>query len=345
MPEGHSLRRLALTFDEWFVGSTCELTSPQGRFTDGAALLSGRVMGQAHSVGKHLFLRFDAQGSDDPQGSDTSLWLHVHLGLYGAWKFYGEDDSALAASIGAPRLPDETTESRLRNLGEMSALRAPEREDSEPGGSATDSSDRHGSGGWEPPEPQGAVRVRITTDRVAADLSGPNQCEVLNQEEVAEVVGRLGPDPLGADAHEDETAEEFVRRVRASKRTIGELVMDQTVMAGVGNIYRAEGLFRQGISPHRKGANVSRQRLLALWKDYVDLLEAGVESGDIRTVDTQDKPDEGSEAEKIALDLDPESLKWYVYHREGRECLRCGAPIREKEMQGRRLFWCSSCQR
>ena len=343
MPEGHSLRRLALTFDEWFVGSACELTSPQGRFIDGAALLSGRVMSQAHSVGKHLFLRFD-EGTDGNVACDedqdpatpnpTSLWLHVHLGLYGAWKFYAENDSALAASIGAPRTSEEAAQAKLGNLGEMSALRAPQTEGSQQTRAA-----------WAPPEPQGAVRVRIETQRVAADLSGPNQCEVLTEDEVTELVDRLGPDPLGPHAHLPETAEQFAQKIRSSKRAIGELVMDQTFIAGVGNIYRAEGLFRQGISPYRKGANVSRRRLLALWDDYVDLMEEGVESGDIRSVEDRDKPDPGSDAEAITLDLDPESLKWYVYHREGRECLRCGAPVREKEMQGRRLFWCSSCQR
>lgn len=443
MPEGHSLRRLALAFEQWFVGSICHTSSPQGRFVGGAAALDGMTMTEAQSVGKHLFLRFSStadSGEDESLGGSAgtggaayssdvastggaagtgtfrgseglarpvhfnqTLWLHVHLGLYGSWRFYGTPSTKITPSIGAPRLPDtHHADVRLPNgrfsgdegfgvtsrNGEVPALDMEERTESlgEPG--PDDSKDVGDSGGdafqmirvaaqvgpdsnegvrldpnfantanvednghpvpqpaqfgegsvWTPPPPRGAVRLRIVTDTVAADLSGPTQCEVLDAAGVEEVLERLGPDPLDHETSPELLRAEFVERVRASRRTIGELVMDQKISAGVGNIYRAEALFRQGISPHRKGANVSALRLEKLWDDFVFLLNEGVTSGRIRTIDPSLVSDQ-VDAE------DPEAKKWFVYKRAGYQCLVCGAPVRSQTLGGRNLFWCSSCQK
>lgn len=415
MPEGHSLRRLALAFEQWFVGSICHTSSPQGRFAGGATALDGMTMMEAQSVGKHLFLRFastagsgkdgrlggaegtgtpaDDGGSGHPGRPGQTLWLHVHLGLYGSWRFYGTPSTRITPSIGAPRLPDgrfsgdEGFGVTSRN-GEVAALDI-EESVTESGGSApndgqevgdsggdafqmirvaaqvgpdsnegvrldpgfTDTPSAEGAGVhpaeqaplqsstvWSPPPPRGAVRLRIVTDTVAADLSGPTQCEVLDAAGVEEVLARLGPDPLDNDTSPDLLRAEFVRLVRSSRRTIGELVMDQKISAGVGNIYRAEALFRQGISPHRKGANISSTRLERLWDDFVFLLNEGVTSGRIRTID----PSLVSTQVETA---DPEAKKWFVYKRAGYQCLVCGALVRSQTLAGRNLFWCSSCQK
>ncbi len=289
MPEGHSVRRLANRFQEWFVGQTCYLTSPQGRFSEGAARLNGLTMVDAFSVGKHMFLRFE--------GAGEPLWLQVHLGLYGAWRFYR--NSGEAELIGAPMsLPT-------------------------PGAVSTH---------WQPPEPRGAVRVRITTQEAAADLNGPNQCQVLRRAEVEEIIDRLGPDPLDHETDVDVLRNSFVSKVRASGRAVGELVMDQSVSAGVGNIYRAEALFRRGISPFRKGNNVSVKRLEALWDDFVFLLNEGVKDGQIRTLEPEDRSE---------VDGD----NWYVYQRADEPCKKCGTPVSNRQVAGRNVYWCRSCQR
>ncbi|MBX9247108.1 Fpg/Nei family DNA glycosylase, partial [Actinotalea ferrariae] len=119
MPEGHTVHRIARQFDADLVGRTVAVSSPQGRFADGAALLDGRAMTVASALGKHLFLGFDEPGS--PPSSPGTLprldgagardgpphWLHVHLGLYGAWDFHGVvsplGDGGPVASLGAPR--------------------------------------------------------------------------------------------------------------------------------------------------------------------------------------------------------------------------------------------------
>lgn len=364
MPEGHSLRRLALAFDRWFVGRTCDTSSPQGRFDAGAARLCGMRMTGADSVGKHLFLRFESDGSEGTSASGP-LWLHVHLGLYGSWRFYGRPGIRVPASIGAPRLPDLATSGgdgvAVTSVnGEVSALApyvVPEADtDVASAGSSQDAGEdaftivaAQGSSApgpeeecedsvWEPPPPRGAVRLRIVTKNAAADLTGPTRCEVVDAAGVEEVLGRLGPDPLDKTTAADALRREFISRVRASRRPIGELVMDQSVAAGVGNIYRAEALFRQGISPYRRGMNVSRPRLERLWDDLVVLLADGVTHGHIHTVDRS------RVAEEVEA-VDPEAQKWFVYKRAGKPCLVCGTPVRTKVMQGRNLFWCSTCQR
>ncbi len=297
MPEGDVIHRLATTFDEEFAGRLCRVTSPQGRFASSAARIDGRTMSGAHAVGKHLFIGFDKD----------ALWLHVHLGLYGSWRFAGDADFAAPASMGAPRVP-------VRSM--VTA-----------------------DGSWREPSPVGQVRVRLATEHAVADLSGPTRCEVLNDLERRVVEAVLGPDPLAPDAVNDTGAlERFICGVRGHRRAVGELIMDQTIVAGVGNIYRAESLFLSGISPQRRGDRVSSARLAALWAVICRAMTHGLQVGRIETVSDDDAPDP-------PLVGDPEAVRWYVYHRTGRPCLRCGTPVRERLLQGRRLFWCPTCQR
>jgi DNA glycosylase/AP lyase, H2TH DNA-binding protein len=177
------------------------------------------------------------------------------------------------------------------------------------------------------------VRLRLLGEHGVADLTGPAACELLNAEEVAAVHGRLGPDPLRADADPDE----FVAGAQRRRKAVGELLMDQSVISGVGNIFRAETLLRCGINPFLEGNRLSREQLLAIWDDLVPLMEYGVATGFITTVDPDDVP-------QPLPDDDPEAGRWYVYHRAGRACLRCGRSVCEREVVGRRLFWCPGCQ-
>ncbi len=105
-----------------------------------------------------------------------------------------------------------------------------------------------------PPEPRGALRLRLTAEAddgpVWLDLRGPTACEVLTPAERDSVLARLGPDPLRKDADPDRA----YARVARSRRLVGELLMDQAVLCGVGNVYRAEALYRAGLSPFRPGA-------------------------------------------------------------------------------------------
>lgn len=94
----------------------------------------------------------------------------------------------------------------------------------------------------------------------------------------------LGPDPLREDADSDR----FMSKVKATKRPIGALLMDQAVLAGIGNIYRAEILFKSGIHPEIPGSALSRQQVETIWSHSVALLQRGFASGSILTVDAHE---------------------------------------------------------
>ena len=338
MPEGHTIHRLAAALNELYGGQNLHASSPQGRFADGASRLDGQVLlgGQAH--GKHLFLPFGPR--PDMLLDDTSVtWLRIHLGLYGSWTFDGDREFTAPHAIGAPRRRvGERGEHALKGGGGSAlaglkggSVGVDPGEDTERTGA--DSRGCPAPDEWEPPKPRGAVRLRLLGRHGVADLTGPAACELLDAEGVAAVRRRLGPDPLRPDAD----VEVFVAKARSRRKSIGELLMDQAVISGAGNIYRAETLFRVGVSPFRAGNRISEERLRAIWEDLRPLMEYGVATGFITTVDRDDVPD------PLPPD-DPEAGRWYVYHRAGRPCLRCGTPVAEREMAARRLFWCPSCQ-
>ena len=130
-----------------------------------------------------------------------------------------------------------------------------------------------------PPEPRGALRLRMTAPSddggVWLDLRGPTACEVMTPFDHDVVLARLGPDPLRRDAD----PERAFARITRSRRLVGELLMDQAVLCGIGNVYRAEVLFRAGLSPFRPGTEVDRETWEALWEDLRTLLRAGVPAG------------------------------------------------------------------
>ncbi len=279
MPEGHTLFALARDLDAAFAGTAPAVSSPQGRFAAGAALLDGRTFRHATSWGKHLFVEFDGDA-----------WLHVHLGLIGKFTITSVPASALdgyAADVPVV----------------------------------------------------GQVRLRLATPAHVADLRGPILCAAITPDQVESVTARLGPDPLRPEPDPDVAW----RRISRSGKTIAELLMDQSVLAGVGNVYRCEVLFRQRVDPFRPGREIRRSTWDAIWLDLVDLLPLGVATGKIVTVAEQ--------VEQVKADLARgevdrlEERTSYVYRRTGEPCLVCGSRIRTRVVAGRNLYWCGRDQR
>jgi endonuclease-8 len=189
------------------------------------------------------------------------------------------------------------------------------------------------------PDPVGAVRLRlVSTDApyAVADLRGATRCDLVGPERREEVLASLGPDPLRADAD----PERAWQRIRRSQRPIGDLLLDQAVIAGVGNVYRAEVLFRQRIHPLRPGDTLRVGQWRAIWDDLVALMQEGVRLGRIDTV----RPEHTPEAMGRPARADDHGGEVYVYRRTGQPCLVCERPVRTEVLAGRNLFWCPRCQ-
>ncbi|WP_367131434.1 Fpg/Nei family DNA glycosylase [Saccharothrix sp. HUAS TT1] len=185
-------------------------------------------------------------------------------------------------------------------------------------------------------EPVGAVRMRLVGPTHWTDLRGPTRCEVLTDVEVDALRARLGPDPLRDDA-EPEVA---YARVARSRQSIAVLLMDQSVLSGVGNVYRAEVLFRHNVHPFVQGHRVDRALWDAMWLDLTVLMRAGVEAGHIDTVRPEHRPEVMGRPPRD----DRHGGEVYVYRRTGQPCLICGTPITTAEVAARNLYWCPTCQ-
>lgn len=170
----------------------------------------------------------------------------------------------------------------------------------------------------------------------ADTLRGPQTCTYITPAEQQAILDRAGEDPLSPDADPDALFE----RVRRSRRAIGSLMMDQTYFAGVGNIYRAEPLFRQGISPFTPGRELGQERFSAIWADLVSLMADGVATGRIDTVRGEHTPEAMARAPRD----DDHGGEVYVYRRAGEACLVCGGDVAKQQFEGRNLFYCPSCQ-
>lgn len=181
------------------------------------------------------------------------------------------------------------------------------------------------------PAPRGAVRMRMVGPKHTFDLNGPNCCELISTRQLHAIQGRLGQDPLRDDA----CPETLWQRVNRSRAAIGTLMLNQSVIAGVGNIYRAEILFLLGIHPETPANALSRQQFDRLWQLTVRLLETGVKLNRIITVDRAD------------VDKPLRQLKGaeclHVY--KCPQCRVCGSKITDWVLGNRRIYACSHCQR
>lgn len=332
MPEGHSVHRIARQFARSFVGSRVAVSSPQGRFAEGAAILDGRAMTDARAVGKQMFLEFDG-----------AIWLRVHLGLYGAWDFAGEiaRDATISSAAGrmgqtnqrgtvdaASVVHDEDGEDSMGSIGAPRKTRLRMAEEDKAGAEV----------GTFPPEPIGQVRVRLLTETAVADLRGPTACEVLDAAQVAVAMARLGPDPLLETGSQSMAAEDrFTASIRKRATPIGLLLMDQQVVSGIGNVFRAELLFRARLNPHTPGKLLSEGTIREIWRDWSHLLTIGVETGQMMTMDDLD-------VVAYRKALAKQSDRHWVYKREGLPCRVCGTNIALEIVGARKLYWCQSCQ-
>ncbi len=298
MPEGNEVHRWAERHNAAFGGRKLNvLPGPNHRFHD-AHLVDGKRLRAVHAVGKHLGYEF---------GDD--LILHVHLGRFGDWT---EGCGPLPEPKGALRAV-------LQRAGSGRASRSVK---GQPHNLRCQNDD-----GTQPFPPE-AVEW--------CELRGPTDCSVFDRAKWEALLARLGPDPLGEDAVGHDNPQRYVAAVQASKKPIAELLMDQTVLSGVGNIYRAEVLFRHRVSPFTPGNALDTKVLKAMWKDLIPLLRAGMVDRRIVCTRRADRP---SRTEPAAR-----GEEHYAYRRHGKACHVCGERILHRDLAGRTLYWCPSCQ-
>ena len=261
MPEGHTIHRLARDQQRDFAGHKLRVSSPQGRFSEGASELNGRSLRKIDAHGKHLFYVWPGERI-----------LHVHLGLYGKFRYH----------------------------------KSP------------------------PPEPRGQVRLRVIGGEKAFDLNGPTACELLTPEQRQKIHNRLGPDPLRKDAD----PQRVWQRISRSRAAIGKLLLDQSVIAGVGNVYRADALFAGGIHPERPGNSLGQDEFDQLWDTICEMLKIGVRYNKIINVDPKvlGKPRSRMRREE----------RFLVYKRD--KCRECRSDIQRWQLAARTMYACPQCQ-
>jgi formamidopyrimidine-DNA glycosylase len=158
-----------------------------------------------------------------------------------------------------------------------------------------------------------------------------------------EALAKLGPEPLG----DEFTAAEFGRALRRSRQAIKVKLLDQSLVAGVGNIYASEALFQAGISPRRSANKLKAEQVAELWRCVRLVLSQAIENGSTVPLNYSGA---GKRDGLFYFGRAPEaeesySERFWVYDREGQPCRRCQAPIKRLVQAGRSTFYCPRCQR
>lgn len=180
------------------------------------------------------------------------------------------------------------------------------------------------------PAPRSTTRLRLAGEAITIDLVGPTACDVLDAKQMREITARLGPDPLRADAD----PKLFYAHVARSKTPIGALLLDQSVISGVGNVYRAEVLHLLRLHPETPALSIPPATVRALWRLVVGLLRRGVEEKRIITT-------RGVRAVKPRERV-PRGESTHVYGR--RTCRSCTGDVLTYTLRARVMHYCRACQ-
>ncbi len=184
------------------------------------------------------------------------------------------------------------------------------------------------------PEPSPNARLVMETGTDHLHLAGPTVCEFIDPDEEDRLRSRLGPDPILRPA---DGADRLFEKLARRSISIGAALLDQSVVAGIGNVYRSELLFLAGVHPLSVAKSLDAETILDLWLRSVDALRIGERSGRIVTVEPEEM------GARTRRDLQRRD-RLYVYKRASQPCRRCGTPIRMADADGRNVWWCPTCQ-
>ncbi len=298
MPEGNEVHRWAERHNAAFGGRRLNvLPGPNHRFSD-AHLVDGKTLLKVHAVGKHLGYEFHGE-----------LYLHIHLGRFGDF------------TEGCGPLPEP--KGALRAVLQRAGSRKPLRSKKGQPHNLTCAKDD----GTQPFPPE---------DVDWCELRGPTDCSVYDAAKWQALLDRLGPDPLAHEPGDHDNPTRAFDKILSKKTSIAELLMDQSILSGIGNIYRAELLFRHRVNPFTQGDEMDIKTLKAIWKDAIPLLKAGMVDRRIVCTKRAHRPSKQEPA--------PRGEEHYVYRRHGKPCFLCGETILRKDVVGRTLYWCPNDQ-
>jgi len=146
-------------------------------------------------------------------------------------------------------------------------------------------------------------------------------------------ISELAPEPFGDEFNFDY----FKSVLKRSQRSLKTLLLDQTKVLGLGNIYAAEALFRARINPFKNASQLSSPRAARLHQSIIEVLHDAITDSSTSRVDLEqaDGFSYGEAFERF----------WQVYEREGEPCVKCRAKIRRETHGGRSTYWCPKCQK
>jgi len=155
--------------------------------------------------------------------------------------------------------------------------------------------------------------------------------EGLSPYKIIKGLGSLGPEPFSKEFDTN-----YLKKVIYKKtKSIKAVLLDQTIVAGIGNIYADESLYSAGISPFREAKTLKKNELINLKESIVDVLKKSIGSGGTTFSDFRDLEGESGNF----------GLQTNVYRRTGKECHKCKNLIEKQKIAGRSTHWCPTCQK
>jgi len=153
----------------------------------------------------------------------------------------------------------------------------------------------------------------------------------LNPKEIINGLGSLGPEPFEKNFNIKYLNKEFSKRTKSIK----SVLLDQKIIAGIGNIYADESLYEAGISPFREAKKINTEELIRLKNSIIKVLKKSIGSGGTTFSDFRNI--EGTNGDY--------SMQAKVYRRAGEKCKKCSNLIQRKKLSGRSTHWCKFCQK
>jgi len=155
---------------------------------------------------------------------------------------------------------------------------------------------------------------------------------IRNAESLPKELTTLAPEPLS----DEFTEEYFLETLRRSRRSLKQLLLDQTRVLGLGNIYAVEALFLAGVNPMKAANRLSKPRARKLYQAIRQILREAIDAGSTLQIDL---------ADGNARYFGTSERFWRVYEREGEPCVNCGTRIRRVVHGGRSTYYCPRCQK